>query len=177
MRLDAADAVAREVLGRVEEEVREEGRPGRDVHRGAAEVARHASGAQHRARVVDASEDRQPERRVDLDADRVVGILGRRARDAFVGAREHAVPRRVEERAPARALERLGRAREIAGVRQKEVEIAHRAKRRVGIMEECEDRALQSDDLDARRAQRGDARPERFEKAMRAGGGMKIFFE
>ena len=151
--------------------------PGGDVDGRAAEVARFGLRAQRLARVVDAPEDREAERRVDLDADRILGVLARGPHDALVGPAEDAVPGRVEERPPSRGLEGARRAREIARLLQEEVEVPHRPQRRVRIVEEREDRALERDDLDAGGAQRADHGPERLPQALRAGTGERDFFE
>ncbi len=114
---------------------------------------------------------------MDLDADRVVRILGGGTDHALVRACEDAVARRVEEGAPAGAAERLRRAREIAGVLEEEIEVAHRAERGVRVVEGREDGALERDDLDARGAQRKDDGLERLLEAPSAGTGEGDFCE
>ena len=175
--LNPSDPVPGKVLGRVEEKVPEKRGPGCDRDGRAAEIARLGLRAKLGARVVNASEDRDPERRVNLDADRVVRVLGGRPRDAFVRPREDAVARGIEESPPAGAGERLRGAGEIARIMEKEVEIPHRTKSRVRIVKKRERRALQRDDLDARAAERVDDSIERFEKSIRAGTGEKSFCE
>jgi tRNA splicing endonuclease len=177
VRLDSPDSVSGEVLRSMEEEVREERAPRGDIHTRPDEIAFLGLRSQHRARVVDTPEHRQPERRVDLHTDRVVRVLGGGARDSLVRAREDAVARRVEERAPAGAPERVRRAREIAGVLQEEIEVAHRAERGVRVVEEREDRALERDDLDAHGAQRKNDGPERLLESPSAGTRERDFCE
>ena len=83
------------------------------------------------------------------------------------------VSRRARQPAPPSAFV----AREVAGLREEEVEVAHRAERWVRIVEEREGGALEGDDLDASGAQRADGRGERLEQAIRPGAGAGDFFE